>query len=58
MKQVGKEYGDLKRKATPNNVTEGDTVFVERMIRSSELDSNYLPEAHTQLRKEMAQKSH
>lgn len=47
MKEKGKEYGDLKRKATDNNLEIGEKVLVKNVIKDNKLGSNFNPTMHT-----------
>lgn len=47
MKEKGKEYGDLKRKATDSNCEIGEKVLVKNVIKNNKLTSNFNPTTHT-----------
>ena len=46
LKEKGKVYGDLKRKATDNNLEIGEKVLVKNLIRDK-LTINFNPTTHT-----------
>ena len=47
LKEKGKEYGDLKRRATDNNLQIGEKVLVKNLIKENKLTTNFNPTTHT-----------
>lgn len=47
LKEKGKEYGDMKRRAMETNISEGDKVYIKNMEKINKLSSNFSPTPHT-----------
>ncbi|XP_028164810.1 uncharacterized protein LOC114355959 [Ostrinia furnacalis] len=47
LKEKGKEYADMKRRATGCELEVGDKVYVKNMTKQNKLSLNYEPETHT-----------
>ncbi|XP_026745498.1 uncharacterized protein LOC113506861 [Trichoplusia ni] len=47
MKEKGKEYGDLKRRATDSHLEIGEKVLIKNVIKENKLTPNYNPTMHT-----------
>lgn len=43
MKAKGKEYADRKRRATPSDITEGDSVLAKRQVVTNKLNTTFEP---------------
>gem|GEM_PF-2873085 len=43
MKEIGREYGDRKRRATDNNLEVGEKVYVKNTSKENKLTSNFNP---------------
>ena len=46
MKEKGREYGDIRKKAKTNNISIGDQVVVENISKIKKLSTNFAPEPH------------
>lgn len=40
-KEKGKNYSDLKRRATEKTILEGDKIYIENMIKGNKLTPNF-----------------